>query len=62
MKNFFDGNTAIRLNYAFVNNAWLVWREDAGHQSGLRVYNDYAEAESDFNARVSFYREVVCHG
>jgi hypothetical protein len=59
MNNFFLGDAAIRLNYVFATDNWLVWMEDQGIKSGLRVYKTYTSAVSDFNYRVRILKGVI---
>jgi hypothetical protein len=59
MKNFFYGNTAVRMNYVFATDTWVVWMEDEGIKSGHRAYQSFAAAESDFNYRVRILKGVI---
>jgi hypothetical protein len=54
-----QGNTSINMKYSEVNNAWLVWREDSGHQALVRIFNDQKEAREDYVSRVSFFLKVA---
>ena len=44
--------------WSAVNQGWIVWRDDSGHQSGVRVFNDEQEADFDFDNRVAFQAQV----
>jgi hypothetical protein len=54
-----QGNTSINMKYSQANNAWLVWREDSGHQELVRIFNDQSEAREDYVSRVSFFLKVA---
>ena len=53
------GTTSINLKYSPVNQAWIVWREDSGHQAMVQVFNDQEEAREEYNKRVSFFMRLV---
>ena len=52
-------NTSYRLFWSRINQAWMVWREDTEHQTGVRVFNDYQEAKELFDEHVSFYKTML---
>jgi len=60
-KIYREGPTSIILARAPINQAWMVWREDNGHQAQVRIFNEYAEAADNYVNRVAFLREVINH-
>ncbi len=53
------GNTSINMRYSPINQAWLVWREDSGHQALVRVFNEQWEAREDYERRAEFFLSLV---
>ena len=50
--DFNHGRSAIVLAFLQVNQAWIVFREDAGALSGnQRIWESYPEAIDDFRDR-----------
>ena len=61
MKSFsFNGNKS-RIVFAWsnINQAHLVWREDTGHQTNVRVHTRRDDAAEDYAARVRFVKKVT---
>ena len=51
-------STAILKQWSPMNQAWLVWRDDDGHQSGVRVHLEEWEADRDVQQRQEFLKQV----
>ena len=57
-QRFNNGKSSIVLAYSHVNQQWLTWREDSGHQATLRLHPDYEEGHADYVKRIDFLREI----
>ena len=55
---FNNGESRIVKQWSAVNQAWLVWREDKGHQSMMRVHKASHEAALEFASKVEFIKEI----
>ena len=52
--NFNDGRSAIVLRWSPINQAWIVTREDSGHQALIRIHNEKDDAMTDYKERIAF--------
>ena len=60
-RHYREGYTTIWLAFSPLNQAWMVWREDNGHQALVRIFNDYSEAADNYVNRVAFLKEVTSY-
>ena len=53
------GTTSYHLAWSPINQGYMVWREDDGNQSLVRIFNDADEAAQEYIDRVEFYKQVI---
>jgi hypothetical protein len=58
-RHYKEGHTTIWLAFSPINQGWLVWREDNGHQAHVRTFGMYDEAVENYVNRVAFLKEVT---
>jgi len=56
----FNGNKSrIMLAWSKINMAYIVWREDGGHQANVKIHINRIEACEDYRARINFVKEMA---
>jgi len=51
--------SSICLVWSYINQGYVVFREDSGSQGNVRVHNNHEDALYDFGSRVDFAGQVA---